>query len=171
MNSKELLERADQRIAEADKIKLAKQNIEDLERLLKVAQDDTYQLRYCGEFDLPLKQSLDIHSYEDLKGIIRGAFMRYLSMQTVKLEQLLGVTPKVINPEFEPAIRDTVNPPEDTTVPVISMCADTAVPIPGEDRSAGILQEETRQTKILQEDKSLDKYPARKKGRQIVLKV
>jgi len=106
MNNKALLEQADYKISEAEKIKWAKQSIEDLERLIRISEDNTYDLRYCGEYDLPLEQSLNADNYKDLKQILKRTFERYALVQTVKLEQLLGIKPMILIPEFEAAVID-----------------------------------------------------------------
>lgn len=149
MNSKELLEQADQRIAEADLIKLAKRDINDSERLIKISQDDTYDLQYHGEHSIPLRQSMNVDNYNGIKSILIATFKGYLNVQTVKLEQLLGITPKIVNPEFEAAIR--------------GMEQSIKKPEPLEDKLKAVLQDEAKL--IESPDKSIDKYPAKQDKR------
>ncbi len=184
MNSKELLEQADQRIAEAESIKLAKQNIVDLERLLNISENESYELRYCGEYDLPLEQSLDVDDYKDLMGIVRGAFRVYLSMRKVKLEQLLGIQPVPEIPPMpksvmltmgdKPLFQRMITPdspeviiPEIEPVDVMKAAVSEALHIidPVDDKLAGILQEEAQKIeyKSVENEGSLGKYPPNKK--------
>ena len=169
MNSKELLAQADKRIAEVDKIRLARQNIVDLERLMKVSQDDTYDLRYCGEYDLPLEQSLDVDNFEDLKGILEGTFKRYLLVQTVKLEQLLGIKPMILNPEFEAAVLGMEEQHTEKMLVVETKNAKCVVvqKDPVEAKLADIFQKQAQEIQgepIIPEDN--DKYPAKPKDKR-----
>lgn len=133
MNSKELLVQADKRIAEVEQIKFVKCNIADLERLIKLSQDDKYDLRYFGEHCLSLKESLDVNDYEGLKTILSKYFAERFTVQIINLEKILGITPKIINPEFEAAVR-SMEQPENLHTP------DSV-----EDKLSVILQRESKQ--------------------------
>lgn len=150
MNSKELLEQADQRIAEAEQIKLIRLDITDLERLIRISQDDKYELKFCGEYDLSLEDSLSVDNYNGIKSILRATFDGYLNVQTVKLEQLLGITPKMVNPEFEAAIRGVEQSHKK--------------PDPVEEKSTEIPKDEAKP--IEAPEKSMEKYPAKKGGKK-----
>ena len=53
-----------------------------------------------------LENKLDVDNYDDFRKLVQNTFQRYLSVQTIRLEQILGITPKMVNPDFEAVVRD-----------------------------------------------------------------
>lgn len=108
MNSKELLEHAEQRIAEVESIRLLKKDIEDLEKLLQLGDDTDYELGYYGlSKETYIESVLSVEQYKGFKDIVKFTFEEFLHEKYSSMEKLLGIRhPAIINPEFEEAIKD-----------------------------------------------------------------
>ncbi len=155
MNSKELLEQADQRIAEVEDIKKARKGIEDLEYLCGMVQNEITQIdiRQGNKLE-SVSLVISQEQYKEFKDSISSTLERFIKTQIIKLEQLLGITPKIVNPEFEAVIRDMEQSnSQKTSTYVVNSALD-----PVEEKMT-----ETQRIEAPQEDKSLDKYPAPKK--------
>jgi hypothetical protein len=159
MNSKELLEHAEQRIAEVEKIKSIKKSVEELENLLKDLTDEMawYSISFMSLQDTvlddyPLDQRLSAEQYRRLYNSVRSTLNQFLSENVIKLEKLLGIRkPATANLVFEKAVQEM-----EQSVNIVDVV---------EEKLKVVLQDEAK--KIESPDKSQDKYPAPKQNKRV----
>lgn len=189
MNSKELLIKAKE-VAEKQ-LELAGQ-IEDAEETIDAAKEGKICFYLSGVGAMSIDKVVDPEKLQVVKDMALVAIMNFRDDKTKELEKLLGIRkPATINPEFEAAVNDMVQsvtikkncisgevvaewspggenlslmPPEKPSpVEVMKAAVSEALHIdPVEEKLADILQEEAQRIETPKEDRSLDKYPAKK---------
>ena len=144
MNSKELLERADQRIAEVEDIKKARKSIEELDQLnTSLNNAITVIVLRQGHSEFQPNITLDSDECKELKSSLEAKLNDFMQRRIIRLEQLLGIRkPAIINSEFEAAIR--------------GMEQSHKKQDPVEEKLSGILQEEAKKI----EDKPVPLKPS-----------
>ncbi len=160
MNREELLKRADQRIAEDEKIKIARQNIEYTQGLKEaVADKKSYEIHLLAEADnISLKNRLNNNQYNRVIEILLNVFDLFQMEDAKELEQLLGLVPVA-----------GVDCSSQKSVTVVTNCnGETAIvpdQVPEKPAEKFEVQSITAEDKQEPEDKSLDMYPAKKDKR------
>jgi hypothetical protein len=141
MNNRELLEQADRRIAEIEDIKGIRKSIEDLGLLNDMLNNAiTLIILRQGGMEERLDTWLEGDEYRELKGVVESNLNECMQKRITKLEQLLGI-----------------QKPISIAIDTSSVSVDQVT-----EKLTEILKTEADLIETLPEDKSLDKYPARK---------
>ena len=157
MNSKELLIKAEQRIAEAENIKMLVESASTLEQLIIEVQRPANDI-CIGELSEEtnisgaIGQELNLR----LKTVISDNLGCFLFEKNKELEDILGICkPTIINPEFQTSVQKLING---------SKAESKLDSDPVEDRLSTILKKESKrfEDEPIIPESSLDKYPAKK---------
>ncbi|MDF2907560.1 MAG: hypothetical protein K0R34_2881 [Herbinix sp.] len=156
MNSKELLEQAEQRIAEVESIKILVSNVNALTMIISEVQKPQNDI-CIGELmeETNISGSIGFELNLRLKTAIATNLEYFLSEKNKELEKLLGIRkPATINKEFEKAVQE--------------MEQSAKKPDPVTEKLSSILQKESDkiESKPVEAEPSLDKYPAQKNTRK-----